>query len=131
MIGKTLNFSKNVKIEYSSKEYQTFLSTSYMMIDKNEVIKFVENNNNLIIVLKELPKLINQFFSTVKLSLEVATDIEEYVEENKRTLFLGICTTLDYKEAFNRKRELFKNAEFKEIMKNKEVKKLLSIGIEN
>jgi len=131
MINKILGFNKKAQIKRSSlKERQVFLDNFYKFDDKSTVIEFVEKNNDLVFVLQSLPKLLIQFFENAKLSLEIAIDKEEN-EENQTTLFLGICTPLSYQEAFNKKRELFKNTEFREIMKCKEVKKLLSIGIEN
>lgn len=103
------------------------LNKLYKMTDKYDVIQFVERNNHLIFALQALPKLVIQFFKKANLSLEIVND----VEEEETTLFLGICTPLSYQKAFDKKRELFKNSEFKKIMKNKEVSQLLSIGIEN
>jgi len=134
MIDKILGFNKKAQIKRSSlKERQAFLDNFYKFDDKSTVIEFIEKNKDLVFVLQSLPKLLIQFFENAKLSLEIASN-EEYNEENEEnqtTLFLGICTPLSYQEAFNKKRELFKNAEFKEIMKHKGVKNLLSIGIEN
>ena len=134
MIDKILGFNKKAQIKRSSlKEHQAFLDNFYKFDDKSTVIEFIEKNKDLVFVLQSLPKLLIQFFENAKLSLEIANN-EEYEEENQEnqtTLFLGICTPLSYQEAFNKKRELFKNAEFKEIMKHKGVKNLLSIGIEN
>ncbi len=131
MIDKVQGTNKKLQIKRSSlKKHQNSLGIFYKFDDKSTIIEFIGKNNDLVFVLQSLPKLLIQFFDNAKFSLEIATDTEEN-EENQITLFLGICTPLSYQEAFNKKRELFKNAEFKEIMNYKGVKKLLSIGIEN
>jgi hypothetical protein len=127
MNEKTLTTNKNNSKYSSLRKNQISLDNFYKMNDATTITKFIEKDNNLIFVLHSLPKLLLQFFEKSNFSLELANDIEE----NETTLFLGICTPLSYQEAFDKKRELFKNIEFKEIMKHKEVKKLLSIGIEN
>lgn len=131
MIDKIQGTNKKLQIKRSSlKEYQKTLDNFYKFDDKSTSIEFIEKNNDLVFVLQSLPKVLIQFFDNAKFSLEIAMDKEEN-EGNQTTLFLGICTPLSYQEAFGKKRELFKNAEFKEIMNYKGVKNLLSIGIEN